>query len=77
MEAMEKNIAVFKKVVLESEYVPFQRRFSKIHKAQCLTVSEDQKSTKRGEGSGKLFSYKLFRWISHKLTVNSFHSLKQ
>jgi hypothetical protein len=36
---MGKNIAVLRKVLMESEYVPFQRKFSKINKAQCLTVS--------------------------------------
>lgn len=58
MEGFSKNISQIKNALTESTFVPFSKKFSKIHKAQCLEIDENQSTTKRIEGSGIYFTKK-------------------
>jgi len=52
MDEFSKNITQIKTALTSSTFVSFLKRFSKINKAQCLEIDENQSTTKRIEGSG-------------------------
>jgi len=57
-EEFNKNVNNnIKNSLTQSNYIPAAKRFSKINRAQCLEVSENQNSTKRIEGSGNFLFY--------------------
>jgi hypothetical protein len=56
MQGFTKNIEIIKSALTQSSFIPFKKKFSKINKAQCLQVDENQGTTKRIEGSGNFLT---------------------